>query len=257
MLLSTRTCARKLADSDIDREAAAWEELGRRDPHWAILSEPGRQGSWDDEAFFATGRTEIDTALTELGDLLTARTSALDFGCGLGRLSQALAVHFDSVTGVDVAASMIEGAQARNAFPDRVSYVVNTTLTLPFDDATFDFAYSILVLQHIPPKAAAGYISELVRVLRPGGVVVFQELSHRAPTVRNAVQRAVPSAVLKLLRKARHGLAALMTMDGVPRRQVTALVQAAGGEVVEVRDDASGEPVWKGYRYTVRRLPAR
>jgi SAM-dependent methyltransferase len=246
-----------LADPDIDPEAAAWDELGRRDPHWAILSEPGRQGSWDDEEFFATGRTEIDTTLKELGDLLTARISALDFGCGLGRLSQALAVHFDSVTGVDVAASMIEGAQARNAFPDRVSYVVNTAATLPFDDATFDFAYSILVLQHIPPKAAAGYISELVRVLRPGGVVVFQELSHRAPTVRNAVLRVVPNAVLKLLRKARRGWAAPMTMDGVPRRQVTALVEAAGGEVVEVRADASGEPVWKGYRYTVRRLPAR
>jgi SAM-dependent methyltransferase len=231
--------------------------LGRRDPHWAILSEPGRQGSWDDEGFFATGRAEIDTTLKELGDLLTAHTAALDFGCGLGRLSQALAVHFDSVTGVDVAPSMIEGAQARNAFPDRVSYVVNTAATLPFDDATFDFAYSILVLQHIPPKAAAGYISELVRVLRPGGVVVFQELSHREPTVRNAVLRVVPNAALRLLRKARRGWAAPMTMDGVSRQQVTALVAAAGGEVVDVRDDSSGEPVWKGYRYTVRRLPAR
>ena len=231
--------------------------MGRRDPHWAILSEPGRQGSWDDEEFFATGRAEIDATLAEFGDLLTGRAAALDFGCGLGRLSQALAVHFDSVTGVDVAASMIEGARARNVFADRVSYVVNTATTLPFDDATFDFAYSILVLQHIPPKAAAGYISELVRVLRPGGVVVFQELSHRAPTVRNAVLRVVPTAVMKLLRRARRGWAAPMTMDGVPRPQVTALVEAAGGEVVEVRDDASGEPVWKGYRYTVRRLPAR
>ncbi|HZV26375.1 MAG TPA: class I SAM-dependent methyltransferase [Acidothermaceae bacterium] len=246
-----------MADPDLDREAAAWDELGRRDPHWAILSEPGRQGSWDEEGFFATGRAEIDITLKELGELLTARNAALDFGCGLGRLSQALAVHFESVTGVDVAASMIEGAQARNAFPDRVSYVVNTTPTLPFDDATFDFAYSILVLQHIPPKVAAGYISELVRVLRPGGVVVFQELSHRAPTVRNAVLRVVPNGVLKLLRRARRGWAAPMTMDGVPRRQVTALVAAAGGEVVDVRDDASGEPVWKGYRYTVRRPPAR
>jgi SAM-dependent methyltransferase len=231
--------------------------LGRRDPRWAILSEPGRQGGWDDEAFFATGRTEIDATLKELGGLLTEHTSALDFGCGLGRLSQALAVHFDSVTGVDVAASMIEGAQTRNAFPDRVSYVVNTAVTLPFDDATFDFVYSILVLQHIPPKVAAGYISEFVRVLRPGGVVVFQQLSHRAPTVRNAVLRVVPNAVLRLLRRARRGWAAPMTMDGVPRSSVTALVEAAGGEVVEVRDDASGEPVWKGYRYTVRRLPAR
>ncbi len=48
-----------------------------------------------------------------------------------------------------------------------------------------------------------------------------------------------------------------MTMDGVPRQQVTALVEAAGGEVVERPRRRSGEPVWKGYRYTVRRLPAR
>jgi SAM-dependent methyltransferase len=246
-----------LADPGLDREAAAWDELGRRDPHWAILSEPGRQGSWDDDQFFATGRAEIDATLKEVGELLTARSAALDFGCGLGRLSQALAVHFDSVTGVDVAKSMVEGAQSRNAFPDRVSYVVNTAATLPFADATFDFAYSILVLQHIPPKAAANYISELVRVLRPGGVVVFQELSHRRPTLRNAVLRVVPTGVLKLLRKARRGWAAPMTMDGVARAKVTALVAAAGGEVVEVRRDASGEPVWEGYRYTVRRLPAR
>jgi SAM-dependent methyltransferase len=237
--------------------AAAWDELGRRDPHWAILSAPGRQGRWDDEAFFSTGRAEIDAALADVGDLLGARAAALDFGCGIGRLSQALALHFASVTGVDVARSMVEGAQARNAFPDRVTYLVNTAATLPFDDATFDFAYSNLVLQHVPPKAAERYISELVRVLRPGGVLVFQELSHRAPTVRNAVLRVLPSGVRRLLRKARRGWAATMTMDGVSRAKVTALIQAAGGQVVDVRDDGAGEPVWKGYRYTVLRAAAR
>jgi SAM-dependent methyltransferase len=242
----------------MDRDhAAAWEELGRRDPHWAILSEPGRQGSWDDEGFFATGRAEIDATLADVGDLLVARNAALDFGCGLGRLSQALAVHFAEVAGIDVARSMVEGAQARNAFPDRVSYVVNTAATLPFDDATFDFAYSNLVLQHVPPKAAERYISELVRVLRPGGVLVFQELSHRAPTVRNAVLRVLPRGVRRIVRRARKGLAASMTMDGVPRAKVTALIEAAGGQVVDVRDDGAGEPVWKGYRYTVSRPVAR
>jgi SAM-dependent methyltransferase len=237
--------------------AAAWEELGRRDPHWAILSEPGRQGSWDDEAFFATGRAEIDATLRDVGDRLIARDAALDFGCGLGRLTQALAVHFASVTGVDVAHSMVEGAQARNAFPDRVSYIVNTAPTLPFDDASFDFVYSNLVLQHVPPPGAERYISELVRVLRPGGVVVFQELSHRAPTLRNAMLRFVPDRVRPVLRRFRHGWAATMTMDGIPREKVTALIRAAGGEVVDVRDDGAGEPVWKGYRYTVSRPAAR
>jgi SAM-dependent methyltransferase len=238
-------------------QAAAWDEMGRRDPHWAILSEPGRQGSWDDEAFFATGRAEIDATLADVGNRLGAHDAALDFGCGLGRLSQALAIHFASVTGVDVARSMVEGAQARNAFPDRVSYLVNTAATLPFDDATFDFAYSNLVLQHVPPPGAERYISELVRVLRPGGVLVFQELSHRAPTLRNAMLRVLPSGARRLVRRARKGWVASMTMDGVPRAKVTALIQAAGGEVVDIRDDNSGEPVWKGYRYTVSRAPAR
>jgi SAM-dependent methyltransferase len=237
--------------------AAAWEELGRRDPHWAILSEPGRQGSWDDEEFFATGRAQIDASLADVGSLLVRRDAALDFGCGLGRLTQALALHFGSVTGVDVARSMVEGAQARNAFPDRVSYVVNTAATLPFDDGAFDFVYSLLVLQHVSPPSAERYISELVRVLRPGGVLVFQELSHRAPTVRNAVLRLLPRGVRPLLRRARRGWAAAMTMEGVPRAKVTALIEAAGGEVVDVRDDAAGEPVWKGYRYTVSRPAAR
>jgi ubiquinone/menaquinone biosynthesis C-methylase UbiE len=168
-----------------------------------------------------------------------------------------LARHFESVTGVDVAPSMVEGARARNAFPDRVHYEVNTAATLPFDDAAFDFGYSSLVLQHVPPAAAARYISELVRVLRPGGVAVFQELSHRAPTRRNTLRRLVPGVVRQLLRKARYGWAALMTMDGIPRHQVVALIEAAGGEVVDIREDGAGEPVWKGYRYTVRRLPAR
>ena len=41
-----------------------------------------------------------------------ARRSALDFGCGIGRLSQALAEHFDQVYGVDISPKMIELARA-------------------------------------------------------------------------------------------------------------------------------------------------
>jgi len=242
----------------MDRQhAAAWDALGRRDPHWAILSEPGRQGGWDDEQFFATGKAEIDATVTELGELLKTKDAALDFGCGLGRLTQALAAHFSTVTGIDVAQSMVEGAQLRNAFPDRVTYVLNVEPTLPFADATFDFGYSNLVLQHVPPKAAATYISELVRVLKPGGILVFQELSHLAPTMRNRVRRVVPSGLRRVIRRVRFGWAASMTMNGIPRSQVIALVEAAGGDVIDVKDDGAGEPVWISYRYTVHRRPDR
>jgi SAM-dependent methyltransferase len=150
---------------------------------------------------------------------------------------------------------MVDGARARNAYGDRVSYVVNTAGTLPFADASFDFAYSTMVLQHVPPRAAAVFIGELVRVLRPGGVLVFSELSHRTPTLRNKVQRVVPTVALRLVRRARFGWAATITMHGVPRSTVTALIERAGGEVVDVRPDGAGQPVWMSYRYTVKRNP--
>ena len=108
--------------------------------------------------------------IEEVVDLLVARNAALDFGCGLGRLTQALATHFASVTGVDIAGSMVEGAQARNVFPDRVSYVVNTAATLPFDDASFDFVYSVLVLQHVPPPGADAVCRRVGAGAAPGGV---------------------------------------------------------------------------------------
>ncbi|HEY8729670.1 MAG TPA: class I SAM-dependent methyltransferase [Acidothermaceae bacterium] len=237
--------------------AAEWDELGRRDPHWAILSDPGRQGEWADDPFFAGGRAEIDATMREVGPFLVATDDALDFGCGLGRLTQALAVHFTAVVGIDIAQSMVDGARSRNAFDERVSYVVNTAATLPFDDASFDFGYSTMVLQHVPPKAARRYIAELVRVLRPGGVLVFSELSHRAPTLRNAVRLVVPALVLRWLRQRRFGWAAAITMHGVRRRRVCAAIEAAGGELISARPDGAGRPVWRSYRYTVRRLPAR
>jgi SAM-dependent methyltransferase len=237
--------------------AAEWDALGRRDPHWAILSDPGRQGDWADDPFFAGGRAEIDLTMGEVGQLIAATHDALDFGCGLGRLTQALAVYFTSVVGVDIAQSMVDGARSRNAFGERVSYVVNSAASLPFGDASFDFGYSTMVLQHVPPKAATRYIAELVRVLRPGGVLVFSELSHRAPTLRNAVRLVVPAFVLRRLRQRRFGWAATITMHGVRRHRVRAAIEAAGGEVISVRPDGAGQPVWRSYRYTVRRLPAR
>src|SRR5207253_8835494 len=230
--------------------AAEWDALGKRDPHWAILSDAGRQGDWADDPFFAGGRAEIDVTMADVKSLLVNADAALDFGCGLGRLSQALAAHFTSVIGVDIAQSMVDGARSKNAFGARVSYLVNTADTLPFGDASFDFGYSTMVLQHVPPKAATRYIGELVRVLRPGGVLLFSELSHRAPTLRNAVRAVVPPVILKGLRRRRLGWAATITMHGVRRRRVGAAIAAADGELISVRPDGAGQPVWRSYRYT-------
>src|SRR5437867_2168868 len=93
----------------IRRVRTQWEDLARTDPLWAILSDPAKRGNrWDEQQFFHTGEEEIREVLRHIGSLgLRLRHArALDFGCGVGRLTQALAGRFTETHGVDISPSM-------------------------------------------------------------------------------------------------------------------------------------------------------
>ena len=80
----------------MDRYQQQWENLGSHDPYWAVLSDPTKKGGrWDKVEFFASGRREIEQVLSNLTRLCVPLGSslALDFGCGVGRLSRALSQH--------------------------------------------------------------------------------------------------------------------------------------------------------------------
>src|SRR6185295_16254309 len=101
-----------------DRVRRTWNYLGASDPLFAILSEPQKRGNrWELESFFATGQNEIDAVLRAVADRFpdVPHQRALDFGCGVGRLTRALANHFERVIGIDVAASMISRSRELNA----------------------------------------------------------------------------------------------------------------------------------------------
>src|SRR5664280_2679682 len=89
--------------------SSEWNELAELDPMWAILSNREKKHArWDLEDFLASGRAEIEEALEAIratGCSLGTQ-SALDFGCGLGRLTAALTQHFDKAVGLDVSPSM-------------------------------------------------------------------------------------------------------------------------------------------------------
>jgi SAM-dependent methyltransferase len=172
------------ADSRHGREF--WERHAQYDPLWAILSDPTKKGrKWQLPEFFETGAREISVTLQTLAELgLTInREAALDFGCGVGRLTQALAVHFGSAVGVDISPTMIRLAEKLNRHPERVRYLSNVRDDLRvFDANTFDFIYSDIVLQHVEPASTRRYLPEFVRTLRKGGVLVFQLPSHPRPS---------------------------------------------------------------------------
>ncbi len=155
-----------------------WNHLAKEDFFWAVLTKhEKRGGNWDHAEFFATGISDVAADLYRVRSLVPSMRwgRALDFGCGVGRLTQALALHFESVAGVDIAEEMLAVAETYNQFPSRVQYFHNDRPNLGlFSDDSFDFIYSRITLQHMEPRYMKLYIREFVRILAKGGVALFQ-----------------------------------------------------------------------------------
>jgi SAM-dependent methyltransferase len=220
-----------------------WEDLSVLDPYWAILSDPARRfGGWDREAFLQSGREAIDAMLRDgvRFGLPLARHDALDFGCGAGRLTQALSGHFERCLGLDISAQMIAEAREVTEGIENCRFAVHDIPDLaPLDTSSFDLVVSRIVLQHIPAAdAKERYIAEFVRVLRPGGLLAFQ-LPSRIP----AWHRIQPRPRLYgLLRRAGVSRTRLyqqlhlhpIRMSFLSRSRVLGVIAAAGGRTLNV-----------------------
>jgi trans-aconitate methyltransferase len=234
---------------NIEQLRLHWDSLGKDDPLWAILTHPDKKrGRWALDKFFQSGADEIRGVMESLRRLgHTERLGrAMDFGCGVGRLTQALAVYCDEVVGVDIAASMIEHANGFNRHGQRCRYVLNTGADLAaLDPLRFDFIYSNIVLQHMAPQHSAGYIREFIRLLAPNGVLVFQLPEKPAKTSVGLLLNVLPVGLVRTFRK--------MDMYGTPRDRVVRLVEEAGARIIDVQADSQAGPHWIGHRYYIRK----
>lgn len=231
----------------VDRLAATWEEHGRDDPLWAIMSEGKRRRSWDVGDFFATGRAEIAELISRFRRMgLRPQGRALDFGCGVGRLTEALADHYDRVDGVDVSQSMVRAAEEHTTHAGIAHYHVNVAEDLRlFEGEVFDLVHSQIVLQHVGRELARAYLKEFVRVLRPGGVLHFQLPTTPRWTASGVILRCVPERFINRFRK--------MRMQGIPERRVRALIRDLGLEPLDVGADVAAGPRWNSRHYTARK----
>jgi ubiquinone/menaquinone biosynthesis C-methylase UbiE len=213
-----------------------WTTLGEADPLWAVCVDPARKGGgWDLGEFLATGRTEIDGAISELDrlGLCARRDSALDFGCGVGRLTSALSRHFGTVTGVDISPPMLEHARKILADDPRCRVVLGDGPDLAgFCDDSFDLVYSSLVLQHMAPGLADGYLAEFVRVTRPGGAIVLVGPEAHLRTPRGLVYAYAPHSVIAWLQRRVFGYPAPMRMYELPASRVRRVVEPRGARLV-------------------------
>jgi CelD/BcsL family acetyltransferase involved in cellulose biosynthesis/peptidoglycan/xylan/chitin deacetylase (PgdA/CDA1 family)/ubiquinone/menaquinone biosynthesis C-methylase UbiE len=155
-----------------------WDALGATDPLWAISMRPDRKyQTWDLDEFFASGESEIAADLRHVKRLgmVVGTASALDFGCGIGRITQSLARRFERVVGVDVSPRLIAEARRLDTGERRATYFEQRREDLSaFADGSFDFVYCCNVLYAMPTQLGLQYLREFMRVVAPGGVVFFQ-----------------------------------------------------------------------------------
>jgi ubiquinone/menaquinone biosynthesis C-methylase UbiE len=242
-----------------------WNALAELDPLWTILSEPEKKfGKWDAAEFFNTGNPEAQRVLemckSNAVDVSFGRM--LDFGCGVGRMTRAFSAYFQGCVGVDVSEKMIILAKQYNSQVPHCEFIASEAARLPVPDATFDFVFTVLVLQHLPTRASIrNYISEFIRVAKDGGVIAFQ-LPVAVPLIRRIQPKRRLWAVLAALGVPsswlfRQGLAPIQ-INGIPRKEVERFLRAQGAEVRVVekyRTGAAAEDPCHSYYYVAVRKP--
>jgi SAM-dependent methyltransferase len=157
---------------------ADWELFAKQDPYWAVLTDDKfRRQNLNQEArddFFASGEGYVNRVFEMVRRHLDpdfAPRTALDFGCGVGRLAIPMGAKFESVVGVDVSETMLREAQA--ACESRG--IKNVRLVQGLDklsssERKFDFINSYIVFQHIPCHRGLDLFRQLVGLLAEDGV---------------------------------------------------------------------------------------
>lgn len=253
-----------------------WDRFGKTDPLWAVLTTPGKRGGrWRLDEFFRTGDEEVAMIMEYMRSLGIDpdRSKALDFGCGVGRLTRALASHFGKVCGVDIAPSMIRLAKKYNRQCTRCAFYLNARADLEiFAAGTFTFIYSSITLQHVEPEYCKAYLREFLRILVPGGFLIFNLPSEQVsvPTsssgpakgkreqspsskARRFAKSIAPPQLLRLYRRWKYPEPPVMEMYAIRREEVEGLLRQNDAQIVDVIRRDVGGPGWIGYRYCVRK----
>ncbi len=112
---------------------------------------------------------------------LNAEDNVLDAGCGQGFVACDLAKRFHcKITGIDITPYVVNRARARSrreSIAGKTSFIEGSYEQLPFADNTFDKLYTVETLCHAQNLEKA--LTELYRVVKPGGKLVFMEYTQK------------------------------------------------------------------------------
>jgi 2-polyprenyl-3-methyl-5-hydroxy-6-metoxy-1,4-benzoquinol methylase len=224
-----------------DSTAEDWERLGRIDPYWAVISEESYRRERMSDAqltrFLQSGEAYVEHLWHQCRNMFGsfAPSRALDFGCGVGRVTLPLARRTTSVVGVDIAQSMLDHARAlldsHGVTNVELVKLIGGDDTLARVKGPFDLVHSLIVFQHIPVARGLALVRRLIELAGDEGVVVLHVL-YDSP-FRRAWPRRMAARVLRPLRR-RRGRPPEIQMNPYPLNSVFALLQEGGVRTLHV-----------------------
>ncbi|MBO0727854.1 MAG: class I SAM-dependent methyltransferase [Acidimicrobiaceae bacterium] len=150
----------RLKGESLQNLSEFWDESARTDSVRSIADS-------DDEASFETSGQEDAAAVMAISP---ENAVILEIGCGVGRIMQHLAPAVAEVHGIDISSEMIErGSKRMGHIPNAHFHLGNGYDLGVFGDEMFDVVFSWVVFQHLPKTVAYNYLTEVHRVLKPGG----------------------------------------------------------------------------------------
>jgi len=227
-----------------------WDSRARENALYFVNNELDYRAP-DAEAFWRSGVEAVDRLLASVRLEVEPADRLLDIGCGVGRLTRALAARAAHVTGIDISSRMLAQARELNRHLTNVEWIHGDGHSLSgVPDASLDGCFSHVVFQHLPrAELTLGYVGEIGRVLRPGGWSAFQvstdpRVHENHPGVRERVKGVLRAGPRGLADPAWRGssveLRALRAAAGQSGLRVEALV--GGGTqftIVGLRRDGS------------------
>jgi MPBQ/MSBQ methyltransferase len=157
-----------------------WTEDGILEFYWGEHIHLGHYGSPPQRKDFLAAKSDFVHEMVRWGDLdkFPPGTTVLDVGCGIGGSSRILGKDYGfAVTGITISPQQVQRAQELTAAELDVKFLVDDAMALSFPDASFDVVWSIEAGPHMPDKAI--FAHELMRVLKPGGVLVLADWNQR------------------------------------------------------------------------------
>jgi SAM-dependent methyltransferase len=158
-----------------------WDARAREDPFFFVDNRM-TYGDPDLDRFWTEGEEVLDLALEWAEETIGPDDEIVEIGCGVGRVTRALAGRGRSVKAFDVSEQMLHRAGQLNSGLDNVDWILGDGSSLqPLPGNSANVCFSHVVFQHIPdPQVTLGYVREMGRVLRGGGWAVFN-ISNLAP----------------------------------------------------------------------------